>query len=273
MSEADPASSGLLSHGQASRVAMVTGARRGIGRATAVRLAEEGLRVVLASRSGPVRPGMGDGDMRAAVEGIRQAGGEALAVRLDLEDRGGIDGALQGIAAEWGPVDILINNALCDQPGGQELVGAMDVDAFARMVLGEVVNTTYLSRCVLQAHPGPVTIVNIGSAAADHVPPAPLGQGGWAFSYAASKAALHRLAPFLQLEYGQKVRAFTVNPGFVHTEALIERFGPVAGAAPASLPAAVIAWLVLQPGADRYLGQYVHVQELAAELEDTGVTS
>ena len=254
----------------ASGVALVTGARRGIGRTTAVRLAKQGLRVVLASRSGPARVGSGDGELRDVVEEIHQAAGHAMAVRIDLSDRTAIDKALDAIMAVWGPVDVLVNNALCDQPGAQELIAAMDTNAFAEMLLGEVVNTAYLSRRVLELHAGLTTIVNVGSAAAEHVPTAPLGAGGWAFSYAASKAALHRLAPFLQLEYGQRVRAFTVNPGFVQTEALSERFGTVPGAAPPSLPAAVITWLVTHRDADRHLGGYVHAQQLAGQLEAWG---
>jgi NAD(P)-dependent dehydrogenase (short-subunit alcohol dehydrogenase family) len=143
----------------------------------------------------------------------------------------------------------------------------MDIDAFERMIVGEVVNTTYLSARVLEVSPAsPVTIVNVGSAAADFVPPAPIGSGGFAFSYAADKAALHRLAPFLQLEYGSRVRAFTLNPGTVRTERLLERLGDIPGAAPPSMPAAVIRWLALDPAADAHLGAYLHASKLAAEF-------
>lgn len=124
---------------------LVTGARRGIGRPTAVRLAKEGLRVVLVSRSGPARLGSGCGELGAVVEEIRKTGGHAKAVRIDLPDRRGMDVALDAIATEWDPPGVLVNNALCEQPGAQELIAAMDIDAFAEVLLGEVPTPTVTS--------------------------------------------------------------------------------------------------------------------------------
>lgn len=242
--------------------ALVTGGRRGIGRAAALALAGRGFNVAVTSR-----PGTPQGDLDAAVAALVDAGGRGLAVAMDLSDRAGIDAALEQVDAAWGPLDVLVNNALCDQPGSQEPIATMDFDAFAAMVTGEVVHTAYLTRRVLDAAGGRrVTVINVGSAAAEHVPAQPVGQGGWAYSYAATKAALHRLAPFLQLEYGDRVRAFTVDPGFVRTEALLERMGDVPGSAPPSVPAEVIAWLAVDPAADAHLGGYLHAREVAARL-------
>lgn len=251
-----------------SPVALVTGARVGIGRATAVALGGRPMRVAVSSRSG-LGPSADSvpGSLGSVVEEIGAAGGEGLGVALDLSDRKSIDAALDAVEDRWGPVDILVNNALCDQAGSQELIGRMDVEAFEAMIVGEVVNTTYLTREVLnRAADRQVTVVNVGSGAAGYVPPAPIGEGGFAFSYAASKAALHRLAPFLQLEYGPaRVRAFTVDPGFVRTERLLERLGDVPGAASPSVPAAVIRWLATEAEADSHLGGYLSAQKVAAD--------
>lgn len=251
-----------------SPVALVTGARVGIGRATAVALAGEGMKVAVTSRSG-LGPSTdtAPGELGSVVEAIAAAGGEGAGVALDLSDRKSIDAALDAVEDQLGPVGILVNNALCDQPGSQELIERMDFDAFETMVVGEVVNTAYLTRQVLSRAGGRrVTVVNVGSGAAGYVPPVPIGQGGFAFAYAASKAALHRLTPFLHLEYGpERVRAFTVDPGFVRTERLLERLGDVPGAAPPSVPAAVIRWLAVDPEADAHLGGYLSAQKVAAE--------
>lgn len=204
--------------------------------------------------------------MEATVQAIEKAGGEALALPLDLSDRDSIDACIARVRDEWGPISVLVNNALCEQSGSQTRLDQMDIDAFERMVVGEVVNTTYLTRQVLATGPGRVTVVNVGSGAADHVPPRPVDRGGWAFSYSATKAAVHRLAPFVQLEYGERVRAFTVDPGYVRTEALLEKLGDVPGAAPPALPAAVIAWLALDPAADAHAGGLVRARELAERL-------
>lgn len=231
-------------------VALVTGGRRGIGRATAVSLAKKGLRVVVTSR-----------------QPSQVVDSHLYSVQMDLAERGSIDAALAAIAEEVGPVDVVVNNALCDQSGSQVPIQDIDFDAFEAMLTGELINTVYLTREVMEAASGAmVTVVNVGSAAAEHVPPVPVGQGGWAFSYAASKAAFHRLTPFLQLEYGDRVRAFTVNPGFVRTEALLERLGDVPGSAPPELPASVIAWLVTDPEADAHKGSYIHAQEIARQI-------
>lgn len=234
-----------------SRVALVTGGRRGIGRAVAEALAGTGLEVVITSRATVVDP----------TDGI-------TALPLDLADRASIDKLVDDIDARWGGVDVLVNNALCEQPGSQAPLGEMDFAAFETMVVGEVVNTAYLTCRILSlGSRRPVTVVDIGSAAAEHTPARPVGQGGWAWSYSATKAALHRLAPFLHLEYGpERVRAFTVDPGFVRTEALLEHLGDVPGSSPPEMPARVVQWLVEDPGSDRLLGRYLHARDLAAEL-------
>jgi NAD(P)-dependent dehydrogenase (short-subunit alcohol dehydrogenase family) len=249
----------LTTTGPTVAVVMVTGARVGIGRSTALAFAEAGMRVVVTSRSTPDVLG-------PTVAGIEAAGGQGLAGQLDLSDRRSIDTLLDEVTSRWGPVDVLVNNALCDQPGSQDRIDRMDFAAFEAMVVGEVVNTAYLTREVMARAAGQrVTVINVGSGAAEYVPSVPIGKGGFAFSYAADKAALHRLAPFLQLEYGpDRVRAFTVDPGLVRTERLLERMGDVAGAAPPELPATVIKWLALDPEANEHLGGYLHAQELAA---------
>lgn len=247
-----------------SGVAMVTGGRRGIGHSTAIALAERGMRVAITSRSygpGPHGETPDFGDIAPSGE---RPGGAGMKVRMDLSDRASIDAAVDSVLRTWGTIDVLVNNALCDQPGSQALIDETDFGAFETMIVGEVVNTAYLTKLVLEKASRPLTVVNVGSAAADHVPARPVRAGGWAFSYAASKAALHRLTPFLQLEYGNRIRAFTVNPGYVRTEALLERLGDVPGSAPPEVPAAVIAWLATSPAADAHVGGYLHANEIAA---------
>ena len=85
------------------RVALVTGAGRGIGRAIALALAHEGAKVIVAARS--------EGELQDLVDEVAAAGGSAAAVTVDLSDRSQTK-ALIGRAAEpFGPIDILVNNA------------------------------------------------------------------------------------------------------------------------------------------------------------------
>ena len=101
------------------RVAIVTGASSGIGRATAALLAREGARVVLAARRQP--------ELQAAVDEIRAEGGEALAVPGDVRDEGYARALVDAALREFGGLDIAVNNAGTLGP----LVATQDVDAAA----------------------------------------------------------------------------------------------------------------------------------------------
>jgi NAD(P)-dependent dehydrogenase (short-subunit alcohol dehydrogenase family) len=97
------------------------------------------------------------------------------------------------------------------------------------------------------------TIVNVTSHTATADPPGPVGEGGWGLAYAASKAALHRFAPLLAVELGDRgIRAYNLDPGYVETErqkvnaSALGLTGRYQGAPP-SVPAAAIAWLAEGP--------------------------
>lgn len=253
-------------------VAFVTGARRGIGRATALAFAEAGYRVVVTSSrpdepvttvSGTVSSGLDDTGRE-----IRARGAEVLPLTLDLLDRSQIREAVRTVVDRWGRVDVLVNNAIYQEQGSQTSMAATDFDALERIFTGQVVNTLFLTLEVLnQPSTGaPRTVVDIGSAAGVRRPHAAMGNGGPAFSYSASKAALHRIAPYLHVEYGpEKVRAFVLNPGVVRTEALLDTVGEIAGAMDPSVPAQVIRWLATSPEADTLAGQYLDSADVYEE--------
>lgn len=251
--------------GQSPAVALVTGGRRGIGRAIALALAETGMRTAVTSRSLP------DGD--AELDGLDPAGKPVVAMAMDLDDRASIEAAVESVFARWGRFDVLVNNAIPQPAGAAALICDLDADTFQQILVAQVVNTTYLVQRMLERSrgSGPLTIVNIGSMAGRSRPTRKLGEGGASFSYGAMKAALHQLAPYLHAELAEQgVRAFTVNPGLVRTEALLETLGDVPGAASPRVPAEVVRWLVTSPDADAYLGRYVDAQPLHAELHSAG---
>jgi NAD(P)-dependent dehydrogenase (short-subunit alcohol dehydrogenase family) len=257
----------------AQPVALVTGARRGIGKATALALAGAGFRVVVtSSRAAPAEDGSasntGSG-LEHTVAAIQALGAEALALPMNLLDRGSIDRLVDTALARWGRIDALVNNAIYQGDDINRTVMQSDPGMLERVFLGQVVNTTYLSQRVIAAALGrhPLSVVNVGSAGgrSDRAQPRPVGQGGTSFAYSASKSALHKLAPMLHCELaGEGLRAFTLNPGVVQTEALEQHFGIVPGAHPVEMPAAVIRWLITAPEADALAGIYLDASEVYA---------
>jgi NAD(P)-dependent dehydrogenase (short-subunit alcohol dehydrogenase family) len=265
-------------------IAFVTGASRGIGAATALALAEKGYDLALAART--LRDGEqhdhGDnaggaplpGNLEATAERARALGVRALPLRLDLLDPASIDAAVADAEKQLGPIDVLVNNAIVQLTGMMSRVLDIPLDAFARILQGNVVSQLQLIQRVL---PGMLarrrgTIVNLVSASGATDPPAPTGEGGWGFAYSSSKAAFMRLTGVLAVEHKDSgVRFFDVEPGFVLTElmqqsALRSGFSEQWGGAPPRVPAAVIAWLLTDPAAAQWHGRMVSAQKLCKEL-------
>jgi 3-oxoacyl-[acyl-carrier protein] reductase len=184
------------------RVALVTGASRGIGRAIAVRLAAEGASVMAAAR--------GDHAQVVADE-IAAAGGQAAAVTLDVTDTASVEAAVAATIARFGRIDILVNNAGITRDQLMLRMKREDWDAVL------ATNLTAAYTCA-QAVLKPMVkqrsgrIVNISSV---------VGQSGNAgqANYAASKAGLIGFTKALALEIAS--RGITVNavaPGLVDTD-------------------------------------------------------
>ena len=187
------------------RIALVTGASRGIGRATALRLASEGAAV-------------GVNFLRAANEAasvvseIVAAGGKALAVHADVGDAAQVRGMVDTVARELGPVGILVNNAAVSYPADLEGFDPRQAAAMHRTNVDGVINTTHaVVPAMRDSRFG--RIVNIASIAA-------LGttMKNTTF-YAGTKAAVIALTRRFAMELGPN--GITVNaiaPGFILTD-------------------------------------------------------
>jgi NAD(P)-dependent dehydrogenase (short-subunit alcohol dehydrogenase family) len=259
------------------RVAFVTGASRGIGRAAAVALARVGFDVVVTARTmreGEAADGRPlPGSVETTAAAVREAGREALPLHLDLLNRESIDAAVAATLATWGHVDVLLNNGIYTGPGAMDLLLDLDLATVETMFEANLFSQLQLVQRVLpgmlERHTG--AVLNMVSAAGLSDPPAPAGDGGWGFAYAATKAAFHRMAGVLCVDHRDSgVRFVNVEPGFVITEAMklndpdgkiSERFV----GAPPEVPAAVIAWLASDPNAAQWNGRTVIAQKLALE--------
>jgi len=184
------------------RVALVTGASQGIGRACARALAERGARVIAAARQ--------QEKLAQLVEEIRAGGGEAAAVLLDVTSAESVAAAFRQAASLFGPVDVLVNNAGITRDGLSLRMKRQDWEA----VLATNLTGSFL--CIQQALPGMVRrrwgrIINISSVVGE------MGNAGQA-NYVASKAGLIGLTKSIAQEVAS--RNITVNavaPGFIQT--------------------------------------------------------
>jgi len=265
-------------------VALVTGASRGIGRCAAIALARAGCDVVVTARTVHEGDGRADGpDGSVALPGsldttageIAAAGGRAHAVAMDLLDRASVETMADRALGVWGHVDILVNNAIHQGAGPMDLVVDLSIDDAETTMRADYLHQLLLIQRVLppMLAAGAGCIVNMSSGTAYLDPPAAAGRGGWGIAYAASKAALTRIAPILHVEHGgDGIRAFNVDPGFVVNERMraTSSSGQFTDAGfrgvPPEVPGAVIAWLATDPGSGRYAGTLVQAQKLCRDL-------
>ncbi|HSS10734.1 MAG TPA: SDR family oxidoreductase [Acidimicrobiales bacterium] len=275
------------------RVALVTGASRGIGKASAVALAHAGFDVAVAARTIHEGSGIDDSDsMRRPLPGslestaavIEAAGQQALPIRMDLLERPSLDAGVELLLDRWGRIDVLVNNAVNTGPGSMDQILDLTIPVVEEKLAANAVAPLVLIKLVLPAmlKQGGGTIINVTSPVAENDPPAPAGSGGWGLAYAMSKGALHRIAGILAVELGDRgIRAFNLDPGFVVTErmAMVQKEHGLQSykGAPPSVPGAVIAWLATEAAgaaagtaagaATESNGRTVRAQKLALELD------
>jgi NAD(P)-dependent dehydrogenase (short-subunit alcohol dehydrogenase family) len=199
----------------AGRVALVTGASRGIGAAVAFRLAAEGAAVAVTARTADAHPTL-EGSLRETVEQIEAAGGRAVAIVADLADGDDRARIVPAAEAALGPVDILVNNA-----AAAFYLPTPEISLKRRRVMYElnVHAPVDLAQGVIPGMraKGAGWIVNVSSVTSRHPdgPPFPAGQsvGGVAATYGSSKAALERYTTGLASElYGDGIAVNAVAP-------------------------------------------------------------
>lgn len=236
------------------KVAVVTGASRGIGAAAARHLAEAGAAVALLARS--------EEPCRVLAEEIQAAGGRAIAVGCDVSSGKQVAAAVRAVREGLGRVDILINNAGVVEPIGKladcppdEWIGSIEIN------LGGPLRLLHALLPDLLAANG--TVVNVSSGAA-HQP-----LEGWS-AYCAGKAGLAMVTRSLHLEYGDEgLRSFGFSPGVVDTEMQVKIRSsginqvsrlPRESLASPERPGRLIAWLC-GPEANDLVGQEVSIRD------------
>lgn len=267
------------------KVAFITGASRGIGKAAALALAKKGFDIVITARTmeeGEQHEHGADSSNVRAISGslattareIEALGQQALPIRLDLLDVDSIHQAVDQTLAQWGQIDLLLNNGIYQGPGTMNFVLDIEQADILKLYQGNVFSQLLLvQRCLpamLERDSG--RIINMVSESGMHDPPAPSGKGGWGFAYSSSKAALIRMVGVLRVEHQRSnVRFHNVEPGFIVTEmmreqGMLDQFAEKYGGAPPEVPAAVIAWLATDPGAQEFHGETLSAQRHCQQL-------
>ncbi|MGJ3508083.1 SDR family NAD(P)-dependent oxidoreductase [Enemella sp. A6] len=268
----------------------MTGASRGIGRATAVEFAKAGFDVAITART--VREGEGSvkartgsevlpvaGSLESARAEILDHGARVASIRMDLLNLDEVEAVADRVIAELGRIDVCVNNAYAQTEGNMDRLADISLGDAEAMWRGNFLHQLALTRTVIPhlVRRGGGTFINIVSGSAYADPPAAAGAGGWGLSYAASKAAFGRLAGVVNAEYRTHgVQAFNLDPGFVITESGLARGGTDKVSAHTAtnsptVPARAAVWLATAPEAARFLGRRVRSVRLIGSL-DAGET-
>jgi 3-oxoacyl-[acyl-carrier protein] reductase len=191
----------------AHQIAVVTGAGRGIGRAIALKFAQEGADVVVVSRTP-------ENSEKVAAE-IRALGRRAWAFAVDVADAAAVSAAAEKILAEAGKVDILVNNAGVTRDGLLMRLSDADWDTVLDTNLkGAFLITKAFSRAMIKARTG--RIINISSVIGL------IGNAGQS-NYAASKAGLIGFTQSCAREFaGRGITVNAIAPGFIETDMTAE---------------------------------------------------
>ena len=223
------------------KTAIITGASKGIGEATAKRMGELGIKVILAARSGDA--------INTIADEINANGGEAIAVACDVSNYSQVNSAIAQAIMKFGKIDIVVNNAGLIDPIGH--IADISPDDWGKVIDVNVKGVYNMLHAALPAMVarGEGVIINISSGAATSA------LEGWSH-YCSSKAAALMLTKAAHKEYANKgIRVVGLSPGTVATEmqTTIKASGinPVSELdpsvhIPADWPAQAICWLATE---------------------------
>lgn len=194
----------------AGQVAIVTGAGKGIGRASALALAQGGADVALVART--------SADIESVAGEVRALGRRAIVVPCDVNDEAALDNLVQRTVAELGKVTILVNNAGGAGPNDPRRMSGKDFSA--ALVWNVAPAYLLIQKCAKpMREAGGGSVINISSTAARYA------QKHFS-AYGTAKAALNQLTRNLAQDLAPHVRVNAIEPGSILTDALAPHLTP-----------------------------------------------
>ncbi|MBU6283300.1 SDR family oxidoreductase [bacterium] len=267
------------------KVAFVTGASRGIGRACALELARRGFDVVVTART--VREGEFreysstvkrkasvplPGSLERTAGEVRALGAEALVSKLDLSVREDWPAAIEAALDRFGRIDVLVNNGRYIGPGHMDSFEETPLELIETMFTCNVIAPLHLVRLCLPTMKrlGGGIVINVTSSAGDRETPDPIGKGGWGLGYSITKAAFNRMVPGLAKELREHgIAVIGLMPGFVGTERMAIELGgfgfDASRGLPVENPGRVCAMLATAHDPMVFTGRDVHGPTFFAE--------
>jgi NAD(P)-dependent dehydrogenase (short-subunit alcohol dehydrogenase family) len=260
------------------KVALITGASRGIGRGCALELARRGFDLALTARtvtgaerlehSSTVRRSATNPLPGSLEETAREAaalGAATLVAKLDLAEPADPETAVATTLARFGRIDVLVNNGRYVGPGHMDPFEDTPLELIEQMFRCNVFAPLRLIKCCLPVwqRQGGGIVINITSSAGQTETPAPIGKGGWGLGYSITKAAFGRMIPGLAKELRpMNVALIGLMPGFVATERMaaeLAEFGfDASKGLPTSNPGRVCAMLATADDPMFFSGKDVH---------------
>src|SRR5262245_10552207 len=260
------------------KVAFITGASRGIGRACALELARRGFDVVLTARtvtggerlehSSTIRRSATNplpGTLEETAREAARFGVDTLVTPLDLADPTAPAAALDAAIARFGRIDVLVNNGRYVGPGHMDAFEDTPLALIEQMFRCNVFAPLELIKLCLPLwkRQGSGIVINVTSSAGQIETPAPIGQGGWGLGYSITKAAFGRMIAGLAKELRlYNIAVIGLMPGFVATERMaaeLAEFGfDASKGLPTDNPGRVCAMLATADDAMLFSGHDVY---------------
>lgn len=262
--------------GLTGKVAVVTGASRGIGRATALALARDGADVVVTART-LSEPGPLPGTLTEAVADIEAIGRRALAVPCNVGKQDDLDALVEQTIAHFGHIDVLVNNAAFTGGAAGKSARELTRKEWDLMFAVNIAAPHWLTMGFLPHFPanGGV-VINVTSVAAQHRRLAdgnPAGLGNPA--YGATKAGLNRLGNFMAAELlADGIAVITLDPGLVFSATVAAMSDPAEGMpsdhVTTAVPAAAIVYLAACDEPMLFTGHTIIAAELLRRVSRDG---